>query len=66
MPLINVNHASDLTREQIEELMERLTDVYTSVTNSNPAAVHVLVQHVPTDRWSVGGESLARRNARPA
>ncbi|WP_228002822.1 tautomerase family protein [Nocardia australiensis] len=64
MPIINVNHASPLTAEQIEALMAGLTDVYTSVTNSNPAAVHVLVQQVPTERWAVGGESLSRRNAK--
>ncbi|OYD61182.1 tautomerase family protein [Rhodococcus sp. OK302] len=66
MPLINVNHASSLTTEQIEALMVGLTDVYTSVTHSNPGAVHVLVQQVPSDRWSVGGESLSRRNSQPA
>lgn len=64
MPIINVNHASPLTEQQIEALMEGLTEVYTSVTKSNPAAVHVLVQQVPTERWSVGGESLSKRNAK--
>jgi len=63
MPIINVNHASPLTAEQIEALMEGLTEVYTSVTKSNPAAVHVLVQQVPKDRWAVGGESLSKRHA---
>lgn len=66
MPLINIHHASDLTGDQIEELMERLTEAYASVTNASPSAVHVLVQQVPADRWGVGGESLARRKARPA
>lgn len=66
MPIINVNHASPLTVDQIEALMAGLTEVYTSVTKSNASAVHVLVQQVPADRWGVGGESLAVRNSRAA
>ncbi|MDC3729203.1 MULTISPECIES: tautomerase family protein [Nocardiaceae] len=64
MPIIRVNHASPLTETQIEALMKELTDVYTSVTNSNPGAVHVLVEHVPADRWAVGGESLTARRSK--
>ena len=64
MPIINVNHASPLTVDQIEALMAGLTEVYTAVTKSNASAVHVLVQQVPSDRWGLGGESLAARNSR--
>lgn len=63
MPIINVSHASPLSDAVIEELMHGLTEVYTSVTGANAAAVHVLVQAVPAERWAVGGQSLAAKKA---
>lgn len=62
VPFISVSHASPLTDEQIASLQERLTSVYASVTNADPAAVHVIVQAVPAHRWAVGGVGLAKKN----
>lgn len=61
MPLINVNHASPLTEQQLDELISRLTETYTAVTGAKAESVQVLVHAVPAERWGIGGQSLAAR-----
>lgn len=63
MPLISVKHASPLSDEQLSQLLAVLTETYVEVTGASSESVQVLIEHVPTDRWSVGGRSLRTRNA---
>ncbi|TQM11542.1 tautomerase family protein [Pseudonocardia kunmingensis] len=63
MPIINIKHASPLTADQADELIASLTDVYASVTQAKPEAIHVLIERVSADRWGVNGRALVHKNA---
>ena len=63
MPLIHVTQTPGKTAEEKAELLRELTDTYVKVTGAKPASVWVTVAEVPTDSWSIAGDTLAARAA---
>jgi 4-oxalocrotonate tautomerase len=63
MPLIHVTQTPGQSAEEKAELLRELTHAYVKVTGAKPASVWATVAEVPTDSWSVAGETLAARAA---
>jgi 4-oxalocrotonate tautomerase len=60
MPLVEVKvFEQELTGEQTESLISRITDAVTSVTSEKLRDVTwVIVEEVPSGNWGVGGNAL--------
>jgi 4-oxalocrotonate tautomerase len=59
MPIITVQMFPGKSREQMQELVERLTDAYLDTCGrpgQGRSSVWVVLQEVPAERWAVGGE----------
>lgn len=66
MPLVQVKVLEqELTSEQTEELIARITDAVTSVTSEKLREVTwVIVDEVPSGNWGVGGAALGLDDVR--
>lgn len=58
MPIITLENAGDLSREQKMQLIRKLTDVVVEVTQKPESAVYVRIDEVPRENFGVGGKSL--------
>ncbi|MEJ2482237.1 MAG: 4-oxalocrotonate tautomerase family protein [Gemmatimonadota bacterium] len=60
MPLVEVKvFEQELTGQQTESLISRITDAVTSVTSEKLRDVTwVIVEEVPSGNWGVGGNAL--------
>lgn len=58
MPIVTLENAGTLSREQKELLLKKLTDVVVEVTNKPAAAVYVRIDEIPRENFGVGGKSL--------
>jgi 4-oxalocrotonate tautomerase len=58
MPIVTLENAGNLTKEQKERLIKKLTDVIVEVTGKPAQAVYVRIDEVPRENFGVGGKSL--------
>ncbi|RLC50965.1 MAG: hypothetical protein DRZ79_03530 [Candidatus Cloacimonadota bacterium] len=58
MPIVTLENAGKLTKEQKERLIKKLTDVIVEVTGKPAQAVYVRIDEVPRENFGVGGKSL--------
>lgn len=56
MPIIHVHVIEGRTDEQLNRLMERLTDAASESLNVKKEQVRVLIQEIPKKHWGVGGK----------
>jgi 4-oxalocrotonate tautomerase len=56
MPIIHVHVIEGRTDEQLNRLMERLTDAAAESLDVKKEQVRVLIQEVPNKHWGVGGK----------
>ena len=55
MPIVTVQMYEDRTVDQKRELVKELTDVMVRVTGVNAEGVHVVIEEVKRENWSIGG-----------
>lgn len=59
MPIIHVQNAGSLSREQTNALIEKLTAVIVEVTGKSAQSVYTRIEEVPRESFGVGGKPLA-------
>jgi 4-oxalocrotonate tautomerase len=55
MPVVTIAMFEGRTIEQKRELVKGVTDVVARVTGNSPDAVHVVIEEVKRENWSIGG-----------
>jgi len=58
MPYINVRVAGQLSREQKEQIAERITQLMQDVAGKPPEATYVVIDEVPRENWAKQGKLL--------
>lgn len=58
MPFINVKVAGTLTREQKEQLSDRISQAMLDIVNKPKAATYIVFDEVPRENWAKGDELL--------
>lgn len=58
MPIVTMENAGKLSKEQKRELIDKLTRAVVDVTGKPKTAVYVRIDEVPRENFGVGGESL--------
>jgi 4-oxalocrotonate tautomerase len=67
MPYVHIQITREgTTAEQKAELIRGATELLVNVLSKDPANTFVVIEEVDTDKWGVGGESVAtlRRRAK--
>jgi len=65
MPFIKIELTKEgITREQKQQLIKGITDLFTTILNKDPHLTHVLIQEIELDDWGYAGEqvSILREN----
>ncbi|RKO72195.1 4-oxalocrotonate tautomerase family protein [Sphingobacterium puteale] len=65
MPFIKIELTKEhITREQKQQLIKGITDLFTTILNKDPHLTHVVIQEVELDDWGYAGEqvSILREN----
>ena len=58
MPVVRIENAGDLTREQKQKLIADMTDVIENVTGKARSSVYVKIEEVPRENFGVAGKPL--------
>ncbi|MBN1326623.1 MAG: 4-oxalocrotonate tautomerase family protein [Candidatus Cloacimonetes bacterium] len=58
MPVLTVENAGSLTRDQKLRLITELTKVIADITGKSEAAVYIRIDEVPRENFGVGGKPL--------
>lgn len=58
MPIVTVENAGELTKEQKNKLHEQLTKIVVEITGKPAQYVYTKVVEVPRENFGVGGNSL--------
>jgi 4-oxalocrotonate tautomerase len=58
MPVIRFENAGDLTKEQKNELIEKMTEVVVAVTGKPAQYVYVKIEEVEREDFGIGGKPL--------
>ena len=48
-----------VTREQKQQLIKGITDLFTGVLNKDPHLTHVVIQEIELDDWGYAGEQVS-------
>lgn len=60
MPYIKVELTREgVTREQKQQLIKGITDLFTSILNKDPLLTHVVIQEIELDDWGYAGEQVS-------
>ena len=55
MPVVTVSMYEGRSLDQKRELAKGITEVVSRVTGVEPAGVHVVINEVKRENWSIGG-----------
>ena len=55
MPVVTVQMYEGRSLDQKRELVKGITDVVARVTGNPPAGVHVIIDEIKRENWSIGG-----------
>jgi 4-oxalocrotonate tautomerase len=67
MPYVNIKVTDEgVSREQKQELITATTNLLRDVLGKDPSSTFVVIEEVPTDNWSVGGELVTDIRAKKA
>ncbi len=58
MPIVTLENAGSLTKDQKVELIKKLTETVVEVTNKPAQYVYVKIEEVNRENFGVGGEAL--------
>jgi 4-oxalocrotonate tautomerase len=64
MPVVTVQMYEGRTLDQKRELVQGITEVVARVTGNNPEGVHVIIDEVKRENWSIGGRLWPDRQPR--
>lgn len=60
MPFIKIELTREgVTREQKQQLIKGITDLFTEVLNKDPHLTHIAIQEVELDNWGYAGEQVS-------
>ncbi|MCD6329162.1 MAG: 4-oxalocrotonate tautomerase family protein [Candidatus Cloacimonetes bacterium] len=59
MPIITLENAGELSNEQKQLLIKRLTEVVAEITKKNEKYIYVRIDEVPRENFGIGGKSLS-------
>lgn len=59
MPVVTVRTIGEVTAEQKEELMGRITQALKDVLGKNPEATHVIIEEVSAENWGIRGKTVS-------
>ena len=59
MPIITIENAGELSKEQKQLLIKRLTEVVAEITEKNEKYIYVRIDEVPRENFGIGGKSLS-------
>ena len=59
MPIITLENAGELSKEQKQLLIKRLTEVAAEITGKNEKYFYVRIDEVPRENFGIGGKSLS-------
>ncbi|MCD4818524.1 MAG: 4-oxalocrotonate tautomerase family protein [Candidatus Cloacimonetes bacterium] len=58
MPIITIENAGELTIEQKNQLIRRLTDAVSEITKKPEHYIYVKIVEIPRENFGIGGKSL--------
>jgi 4-oxalocrotonate tautomerase len=64
MPIVTVAMFEGRSIDQKRELVKGVTEVVARVTGNHPDAVHVVIEEVKRENWSIGGVLTPDRQAK--
>ncbi|MDP8226349.1 MAG: 4-oxalocrotonate tautomerase family protein [Candidatus Celaenobacter polaris] len=59
MPIITLENVVELSKEQKQLLIKRLTVVTAQITGKNEKYIYVRIDEVPRENFGIGGKSLS-------
>lgn len=60
MPFIKIELTREgVTREQKQQLIKGITDLFSEVLNKDPHLTHIAIQEIELDNWGYGGEQVS-------
>ena len=59
MPIITLENVGELSKEQKQLLIKRLTVVTAQITGKNEKYIYVRIDEVPRENFGIGGKSLS-------
>ncbi len=59
MPIITLENAGELSKEQKQLLIKRLTEIVAEITEKNEKYIYVRIDEVPRENFGIGGKSLS-------
>ncbi|GEP90681.1 4-oxalocrotonate tautomerase [Chitinophaga terrae (ex Kim and Jung 2007)] len=60
MPFIKIELTREgVTREQKQQLIKGITDLFTDILNKDPQLTHISIQEVELDNWGYAGEQVS-------
>lgn len=62
MPIIRVEMLKGRSKEQKQELVQKLTDGFVESCGGNKASIHVVIDEVEADNWGIGSVLVADRD----
>jgi len=58
MPIVTLENAGELTTNQKNQLIKRLTDVVSEITHKPEQYVYVKIVEIPRENFGIAGSSL--------
>jgi 4-oxalocrotonate tautomerase len=55
MPVVRISMYDGRTVDQKRQLVKEVTDVVARITGNTPEGVHVIIDEVKRENWSIGG-----------
>ena len=60
MPYVKVELTREgVTRQQKQQLIKGITDLFTNILNKDPHLTHVVIQEIALDDWGYAGEQVS-------
>jgi 4-oxalocrotonate tautomerase len=63
MPIVTIAMFDGRSLEQKRDLVKGVTEVVARVTGNSPEAVHVVIEEIKRENWSIGGLLSSDRQA---
>ncbi|WP_300687498.1 4-oxalocrotonate tautomerase family protein [Chryseobacterium sp.] len=60
MPFITIDVLrEDISREKKQELIQKVSEVITTVLNKDPHLTHIMINEIDNDNWGYAGEQVS-------
>lgn len=60
MPFITIDVLrEDISREKKQELIQKVSEVITTVLNKDPHLTHIMINEIENDNWGYAGEQVS-------